>query len=405
MDVALQTGRRPAEMRAGTDFERELHRLDDEIEALARRPAGELGQRHDAIRHASLRYQRAMLRGSWSELAEVEAALFRLLEQLGPLPDLCLLKGMLDLALHRLAAVRCDIEMAPTLASSWHGRALWADVAMQEGRYEQARQAYERVLVEARTWENLARLAELNLQLGDRVAADGLYAEAAEEITAKEPRAYAWVEVARGQIAFSYGDHSEARAHYERAQAAYSGYWLVDQHLAELLGAEGHFEAALTLYQRVVAQVSRPELLQAFGDLYAFIGQASEAQAWRGRARAGYLESARRGGVQYLHHLAEMYADVYVDGRRAVQWARRDFALRPNASSEAALAWAEYRNGEIVEALEHVRQALTSGLKSARLFLRSAEIHRAAGHLGVAEQHRQLAVQMNPRLSDFHVHR
>ncbi|HEX3220607.1 MAG TPA: hypothetical protein VHU77_11440, partial [Candidatus Limnocylindria bacterium] len=89
----------------------------------------------------------------------------------------------------------------------------------------------------------------------------------------------------------------------------------------------------------------------------------------------------------------------------AVQWARRDFALRPNASSEAALAWAEYRNGEIVEALEHVRQALTSGLKSARLFLRSAEIHRAAGHLGVAEQHRQLAVQMNPRLSDFHVHR
>jgi hypothetical protein len=140
-----------------TDFEHDRHRLNNEIEALAS-PAGDgPGQRHDAIRHVWLLYRRAMLRGSWAELARAEEALVKLLERIGPQPDLCLLKSMVDLALHRLAAVKRDIEMVPALASSWHGRALRADVDLQEGRYEQARRGYERVRAEALVREELAR--------------------------------------------------------------------------------------------------------------------------------------------------------------------------------------------------------------------------------------------------------
>ena len=388
-----------------TAFEKDLYRLDDEIEALARHPGNGPGQRHDAIRQVWLIYQRAMLRGSWAELARAEAALIELLERIGPQSDLCLIKASLDLTLHRQAAVRHDIEMVPALANSCHGRALKADIDVQEGRCEEARRGYERVLAEARTWENLARLADLHARLGDWLAADRLYAEAVEEITAKEPRAYAWVEVARGQLALGQGNYDQAREHYEQAEAAYSGYWVIDEHLAELLGAQGRFELAVALYQDVIARVPRPELFQALGDLYAFRGRSSEAQLCYRRALAGYLESVRRGGEQYIHHLANIYADVYSDGPRAVRWARRDFTLRPNASTEATLAWAEYRNGELVEALRHIQHALASGVRSVQLLLRSSAIHRAGGHLATAKQHAQLAARINPHLVDFHVHR
>ena len=34
------------------------------------------------------------------------------------------------------------------------------------------------------------------------------------------------------------------------------------------------------------------------------------------------------------------------DGAKAVDWARRDLALRENSSTQAALAWALLRNGQ-----------------------------------------------------------
>ena len=371
---------------ATTDFQRELGRLDDEIERLSAGNADERPSRHDAIRLLSLRYQRAKLLGSWAELGLVETSLVALVQRLGPLPDLCLLDAMLHLTLHRLGAVRAALARSPVLAGSWHGRALEADVLVQEGRYEDARVAYEGVVREARTWENLARLAHVRGLTGHRAVADGLYAEAAEEITAKEMCAYAWVEVARGELALTHGDHKRAGEHFERAGAAYSGYWLVDVHLAEVLGAQGHADRAVALLEEVVARAPRPELVQALGDLHARDGRADEARTWHERALADYLESAHGGEVHYLHHLTEFCADVLRDGPQAVQWAQRDFELRPNAITEAALAWAEYRDGRFGEALRHIRHAIASGVCTPQVLRQYAAIHRACGDVVIDRQ-------------------
>src|SRR5262249_53241974 len=154
-------------------------------------------------------------------------------------------------------------------------------------------------------------------KLGEDDAADRHFEEAEDELTAKEMRHYAWLELQRGLLDLSRGRHAAAREHYERAERAYSGHWMVAEHRAELLAACGECEAALALYERVVAEVPRPELLQALGELCAHMGRAERAEACFEQALAAYLDSAARGEVHYLHHLADFYADVREDGVQA----------------------------------------------------------------------------------------
>jgi tetratricopeptide (TPR) repeat protein len=319
--------------------------------------------------------------------------------------DLYFLKASLAFKLHRLADVRRALEAEPALRDSPQGRTLRADLDFQEGRYERAREGYEGVVRDCRTWDGLARLAYLKFKMGDADGAERLYAEAADELTAKEMRSYAWVELQRGVLDLAHGRHDQALAHYERAERAYSGYWLVAEHTAELLGAKGQLDRAASLYQWVVGLVPRPELQQALGELYQLMGEDAQAETWYERALAGYLESAGRGEVHYYHHLADFYSDVREDGPEAVKWARKDLELRENFSTQAALAWALYRAGDFGAALDLMGRALSSGARDARLFSQAAMIHQAADGNGAGRHYLQLAAEINPHHQSFHVHR
>ena len=201
------------------------------------------------------------------------------------------------------------------------------------------------------------------------------------------------------------GRYEEAWSHYRRADRAYSGYWLVDEHMAELLGAQGKFGEAAALYEKVIARAPRPEFQQALGELYELMGQPEKARARYDTALAVYLESAERGGVHYYHHLADFYADALENGAEAVKWARKDFELRANFSTEAALAWALYRDRRFKEALSTMTQALSSGVRDARLFFQAAMISLSAGGTDEGNLYLQMANEINPHHSGFHVHR
>ena len=71
--------------------------------------------------------------------------------------------------------------------------------------------------------------------------------------------------------------YGEARARYERAEAAYPGYWLVSEYLAELLGAEGRHAEAIDILKGISPGSGRPDLQQAIGELYETSGQADRA--------------------------------------------------------------------------------------------------------------------------------
>ena len=372
-----------------------------QLESLLERHPGDLEKR---VRLAYRLFHRASLTGSMAQFETVETAILEAIHQFGPKEDLCLLKANLDFRFHRLAEVRRDLQMSPLLPGRFEGRVLLADLDFQEGRYEAARLGLERLIEENRTWDNLARLAHWKSKLGETAEADQLYAEAEDELTAKQMRSYAWLELQRGVLALTHGRYAEAWTHYRRADEAYPGHWHTDEHFAELLAAEGRFDEAAALFQKVIARAPKPELQQALGELYLFAGRPLEAPPWLDAALAAYLESVRGGGVHYFHHLADFYADARVEPAEAVRWARKDIQMRSNFSTQAALAWALYRNGQLSEALPYIRLALSSGVRDAGIFSTAATLFEAASETAESQRYAHAALQINPKHHNFHMH-
>jgi tetratricopeptide (TPR) repeat protein len=388
-----------------TDFDTELERIDEGIAELEGNALQLPIDRVKITKLAYLQYQRASLTGDLDALAVADTTLDHAIEHLGPDGDLYFLKANIHFKLHRLADVQEDLQASTDLLQSPPGRALKADLDFQQGRYEAARSAYEALIEDERTWDALARLAYFNFKMGDFDGADRLYDEAVDELTAKEMRHYSWVELQRGVVDLSRGNYEKAREHYERAERAYSGHWMVQEHMAELVGAEGNNDEAEALYQRVIKRVPRPDFQQALGELYISMGKSEEANDYLKRAESAFLESAQRGDVHYYHHLADLYADVFENGAEAVKWAQKDLELRRNFSTLAAMAWALYRAGEFSTALELMNESLASGAKDARLFRAAGMIHKATGSNGKADSYLQMAAAINPHYENFHVHR
>jgi len=217
-------------------------------------------------------------------------------------------------------------------------------------------------------------------------------------------RAYAWLEVQRGFLDFVHGRHREAGTHYRRADAAYPGYWLVEEHIAEVLGAEGRYVEAAKSLERIVLTSDRPDLEQAIAELYELMGQSEPAVYWRERALSGYLQSVQQSEVHYYHHLADYYSDLVEGGAAAVGWAYKDLQLRENFATQAALAWALYRDGQFTDAVRWIDRALASGVCHARLYCWASDIYNAAGKAVEGRELRQRAINLNPAVAGFHIH-
>jgi tetratricopeptide (TPR) repeat protein len=240
--------------------------------------------------------------------------------------------------------------------------------------------------------------------MGDPDTADRLYEEAQDGLTAKELRSFAWLEVQRGFLDFVQGRIPEARLHYRRAEKAYPGYWLTEEHVAELLAAEGSYRDAIAILEPLTSSGGRPDLEQAIGELYGLEGDTGQAQRWAQRAVAAYLRSAERGEVHFWHHLADYYAEVAQDGPRAVAWARKDLQLRENFSTRAALAGALYCHRRFAEASHWIDRALASGVLDARVLLLAGRIHSAAGNTVDGRAYLAQALRLNPIVERFHLH-
>jgi tetratricopeptide (TPR) repeat protein len=356
------------------------------------------------VRYVSCLFQRASIAGDISAFGEVERAIGRAMPLLACPGDLLLLKATIAFKLHRLADAEVALTADPLVQSSVEGRLLRADLDFQRGRYRQALAAYREVLEIERNWGALARLAYFAGKMGDPAGADRLYEAAQDELTAKELRSFAWLEVQRGFLDFAHGRFFEARSHYQRADRAYPGYWLTDEHIAELLGAEERYAEAIAILVRLASSGSRPDLEQAIGELYKLAGQSEQADSWSQRALAAYRLSAARGQVCFWHHLADFFAEVAQDGSQAVAWARKDVGLRENYSTEAALARALFCDGGFDEARDWINRALRSGVIDAHLFSQAGRIYNAAGNIAVGKIYLDRAACLNPMIDRFHMH-
>ena len=382
----------------------EMGRIEQALEEFGCDVIDRAADTEQITRYAWRRYQKAAVAGDLKELMAVDGVLDQAIARLADPSDLYLLKANLAFKLHRLDCVRAALAAAPRVRESREARMLAADLAFQEGRYDAAREGYEQLLEEERSWDALARLAHFLFKMGDASGAELLYDEAQDSLTAKQMRPFAWLETQRGLMDFQRGRLAEAERRYLSADRAYPGYWLVQGHIAELWGAQGRYADAIALLESIVEAVDRPDLEQALGELCELAGRAEEAAAWKDKALAAYLNSAQVGETHYYHHLVDYYADVAEEGDDATFWAMKDVELRENFSTQSALAWALYRAGRLNEAVQWIDRALGSGACAAKLYHQAAQIHSAAGDREKGLSLMSRASSINPHVEGFHIH-
>lgn len=385
-------------------YQAELAEIGKDISSAEREPDDSAEGSKKPGKIAYLLYRKASLTGDHNDFRTAGEAIDRALKGPGPLEELYLLKAKLDFRWHRIPQTRQDLEKAPHAAGTLVYEALQADLAFQEGRYDDARNGYEALVQRHGTWDSFARLAYHTFVMGDVARADELYRRAQDQITAREMGSYAWVELQRGFLEFNRGRFDAALAHYQRAEEAYSGWWSAQEFIAEVLGAQGRFKEAEAIYTKLIAHSPRPEFHDALGDLYLFMQEPERARPWHDKALAGYLESVEQGNLHYFHHLAGFYADVRPDGPEAVRWARQDTELRDNFLTQDALAWALYRDNQFAAALAAIDRALSSRVQDAHIFEHAAQIYRANGKTEEAERFLKQAAEINPSYHAFHVH-
>ena len=320
------------------------------------------------------------------------------------------IKAGAQLAAHRFAEAR---ESATELRTLMPGKILplqiLGDALLELGDYGRAAECFHEmhqaggnsVAVES-------RLARLDLIHGrTEQARERLVSAltAARTLSPRAPEIVAWCHVQLGELAFKHGDWDTAEAAYRSACEEQPDYFPALEHMAELHGARGRVDEAITLYQTLIARLARPDLLQAFGNLLLFVGQSDSAKRWHDQARNAYLDSVARGDVHYFHHLAGFFADSQPDPAKAVEWARKDLELRQGIHAYDALAWALYKDGQIAAAVEASEKALGTGTKDSHVLYHAGLIRMAAGNLAGGKRALQAALAINPRYNTFHVHR
>jgi tetratricopeptide (TPR) repeat protein len=319
-------------------------------------------------------------------------------------------EARVQLALHQFAAARDDarrlLEITPgkTLPFALLGDALLelGDVAEAAAAYTEMRRRDESSV------DTQARLARLSLARGEAAAAREGFSHAlalARELTPPAPHVVAWCLVQLGQFCFSRGDWTGAEENYQAALKAVPDDWSALDHVAELRAAEQRTADAIAIYEKLVTRLPRPELQQALGDLYAFVGRSAEAKTWHARAESAYLAATRGGDVRYFHHLAGFYSDSEENPPEALRWARKDMELRHGASTWDALAWALYRNREFAAAAEAIDKALAGGIRDAHVLFHAGMIHSVGGNASRGADFLREALSINPRYASFHVHR
>jgi tetratricopeptide (TPR) repeat protein len=341
---------------------REIKRLDEAIDAAKAAPPTEVTDRQRAVYLAQLRLTRALLTGRDDDLNATGEFAATAIKQLGPHDDLTVVVARVAMSGHELGQVEDLLAAQPRLRDSSTGRALCADIARQRGELASAASTYSDLMRANPGWEYLSALGGIREEMGDTAGAAELFAAAADDIDAKQMRAYAWVEVQRGRLCQKQGDHSQADEHYKYADRAFSGWWLVAEHRANLLSDTGEFGKAVALRRRLANHTGRPDHQHALADELVRAGRQHEATPYHAAAGEGYQRSVERGERRYLHHYAEFCADVVHDLPLAEQIAKQDYADRPNGHTGLALARILQSQGKDTERRALLDSLLQRGL-------------------------------------------
>ncbi|MEN0060828.1 MAG: hypothetical protein AAGA48_01700 [Myxococcota bacterium] len=296
-------------------------------------------------------------------------------------------------SLHRLPEARDALEQAwgtILLDDVTHAR-LWlleSQIAWQEGQLKLAEEAVEASLSLRPTYDALAARGHQRWHLGAYDAADADYVAAKRQLIDDAGQAAAWIEVQRGLMDLDRSRYDEALSHYLLADTAFPGWWLVHEHIAEVLALNGQPNQATALYEQVVAETGAPELALALAELQGL--NSSKSRARLDDAEKAWTDVLARHPEAASGHAIEFFVAIG-DLDRAQTLAQANVAARPGPASHVELASVHAVLKQWPEAREAAQTALATGFQTPDLLDLAADIQRALGDRSEARRLAQRA--------------
>ncbi len=355
-------------------------------------------------RVAQLYLGRARLSGDYDDYAKAESFITRGFETgpegFGPF----MARARLNYTIHRLDRVDEDLAQANVLPAKTmrarRARELFAaNLAFQRGQYDAAKAGMESVAQADPNLSTLSSLALYHWKAAEFDQAEALYERALEGHEGTDTEPLAWVHLQRGLMDLDRGRYDEALAHYRTGEALIAGYWLIDEHIAEILTLTGKTEQAKTLYASILERTNNPEFMDALAGIHLAAGETEQAEAWVAKATARFEQQLERFPEAAYGHALEHFIEFGDDPARTLHLAEQNFRLRPNATAMQLLAQAHLGAGQTTEALAKLDQALATPMRSADLHLTAVSVHTALGNERQAREHLQAAQAIDPTAS------
>lgn len=291
-------------------------------------------------------------------------------------------RAQLHLTLHRLDAAEADLRQArKRLLLSDRERAgllgLQGDIAFQRGHYAEALTLWSDAESALPTAGSKARLAQYAWKTGHPDQALQLLADAQVRAKSEGEVTQAWVALQSAMVSMDRSRLGDATQHLDAAAAALPGWYLVDEHRAEILTLTGKWTEARAAYEEVLRRVPRAEFMAALAGVWDKLGSASESEGWMARAEAAYEAELARFPEAAGAHALEFFLERKGAGARALTLAREAARLSPYGESQVLLARGLLGQGLVEEAAEVLAGVWKSPWRTADFHETAAEVHDA----------------------------
>ena len=268
---------------------------------------------------------------------------------------------------------------------------LLGDVMLEQGKLNEAQQAYQKLMDLKPGLQAYVRAAQLRWLLGDTEGAIEMGLQAVGTATPSDPEAGAWAATRLAFYELQQGLLPQAAAACESALKLTPLYAPAQLMKGRVLLAQDRASAAIPFLQDAARQNPLPEYQWTLADALRAEKRDAEAQAVEATLQT-------KGAIEDPRTFALYLATRSNEAAQAVQLAENELKNRQDVHSYDAAAWTLLRNGQTAAAWQYIEKALTAGTHDARLHFHAAAIAQAAGQTAEARKHFKQARQRSASL-------
>lgn len=276
-------------------------------------------------------------------------------------------RAILNFTLHRLDACEADLDILddnPLLSGSSRREvlALRGDLAYHRSDYAEALRLYQEAYAIRATFGIIFRLALYYSNTNQRALAEAFMEEARNALPIDDARNNAWLTFQAGVMDLEHGRLDDALDHFNDANSLYSGWYLIEEHIAEVDALQGRYQKAEAAYRDIVARTGLPEFMDALAGVLEAQGETVEAATLREQAGIAYEDQLQRLPAASSGHALDHFLETRA-GLRAVTLAEANHTRRPNAEATLQLAQAYALEGD-PRGLSRLQEVLDSPFRT-----------------------------------------